>query len=129
MAIIVRDVSDEDIQRACEIEIQAYTGGALSPILAPGPFPPDALQQRTTQMINMRKDDPTAIYLQAIDEGSGKMIAFAKWHLLETPEQAGKSTRPTSYGPGRNAEACSLFFGGMAEGKKRIMGDTPHLCK
>lgn len=129
MGIIVRDVSDEDIPRSCEIEIIAYRGGALGPILAPGPFPPDSMKQRIDQVINMRKDDPTAVYLQAFDEESGKMVAFAKWHIYETPEAAAKSSRPLTFGAGRNKDACMLFFGGMAKRKKELMDDKAHLCK
>ncbi|KAF1850857.1 acyl-CoA N-acyltransferase [Cucurbitaria berberidis CBS 394.84] len=127
MAISVREVSDDDIPRACEIELLAYKGGSLSPILAPGPFPPDSWQQRIEQVTTMRKEDPTTVYLQAFDGDTGKMVAFAKWHVFESSEAAAKSSRPLSFGAGRNKEACQLFFGGMAKRKKEIMGDKPHL--
>ena len=129
MAITVREVSDDEIPRACEIELLAYKGGALSPVLAPGPFPPESWQQRIDQVVNMRKDDPTAVYLQAFDEETGKMVAFAKWHIYETSEAASRSSRPLSFGAGRNKEACMLFFGGMAKRKEELIGNKPHLCK
>ena len=128
MAIVLRAVSDEDVARACEIEFQAYRGQPLSPILAPGPFPPDSGQQRIDQLLKMRNEDPTAHYLQAFDEETGKMIAFAKWHIFETSEIAQASSRPLSFGAGRNEAACMLFFGGMKERKEELMGNKPHLC-
>lgn len=129
MAIVLRDVSDQEISRACEIEGLAYKDNPLGGILAPGPSPPDALQQRVQKIVEMRQEDPTAHYLQAYDEAAGKMVAFAKWHVFETSEAITASARPLSFGEGKNVEACMLFFGGMADKKRSIMGDGPHLCK
>src|SRR5690242_14831545 len=125
MAIIIRDVSDEEIPRACEIEALAYRDSALNPILFPGPFPEKS--NRAEQVIDMREGDPNVVYLQAFDEEAGKMIAFAKWHIFATSEAAAKFSRPISLGGGRNDEACRLFFGGMADKHKELMGNRPHL--
>ncbi|USP79035.1 glycoside hydrolase family 92 protein [Curvularia clavata] len=127
MTLTLREVSDEEILRACEIEVLAYKDNALGPIIAPGPFPSDALQQRSQQLAQGRKDDPTVSYLQAYDDAAGKMVAFAKWHIFETSASVAASTRPLVFGPGRNVEACQLFFGGMAERKEAIMGKKPHV--
>ena len=129
MAIIVRDVSDDELQRACEIEVAAYANNPLSPVLFPGPFPPDSREQRLTQLIEMRNSDPTVTYLQAYDEETGQLIAFAKWHIYDTSEAAVAAQRPKrSFGPGTNPEACEAFFGGLGAKKKELMGDKPHLC-
>ncbi|KAL6706663.1 hypothetical protein ACN47E_005205 [Coniothyrium glycines] len=127
MAIVIREVEDADIPRACVIEGLAYKNNPLGSILAPGPFPPDAAQQRIDQIIGMRKDDPTAKYSQAVDEASWTMIAFAKWHIYQTESQVAASVRPLSFGGGRNKDACTAFFGGMAERKKALMGNAPHI--
>lgn len=129
MSLVLRQVSDDEISRACEIEFLAYKDSALSPILAPGPFPPDALQQRSQQLVKARQDDRTVCYLQAHDEAAGKMIAFAKWHIFDTSASVPASARPLTFGPGKNVEACQLFFGGMAERKEAIMGKAPHICQ
>lgn len=128
MAITLREVSDDDAARACEIELQAYKGGPLSHVLAPGPFPPDSWQQRIDQLIAMRKDDPSVHFVQAVDEQNGKMIAFAKWHIFETSTAVESSQRPLSFGAGRNEEACMEFFGGMKKKKEELVGNKPHLC-
>ena len=128
MSIIVRPVSDTELHRACIIEVAAYADSNLSSILFPGPFPPDSQQQRVDQMIQMRKDDPTIVFLQAIDIASGRMIAAAKWNLYKTPEDTEIPIRKLEFGPGTNQEACMAFFGGMKEKKKEILGNRPHLC-
>jgi hypothetical protein len=129
MSIIVRDVSDNELHRACIIEAAAYADSDLNPILFPGPFPPDSQQKRVDQLIQMRKDDPTAIYMQAIDTASGRMIASSKWNIYKTPEETNIPIRKLEFGPGTNAEACMAFFGGMKEKKKEVMGDRPHICR
>lgn len=128
MGLVIREVSDEDISRACEIELSAYKNSPLGPILAPGPFPPDSQQRRVEELVNTRKDDPSVTYLQVFDEEAGTMVAFVKWHTFETSEAAAASSRPLSIGDGRNKEACMLLYGGLKEKKKEIMGNKPHMC-
>lgn len=128
MSIIVRPVSDTELHRACIIEVAAYADSNLSPILFPGPFPPDSQQKRVDQLVQTRKEDPTTVYLQAIDTASGRMIAAAKWHLYRTPEDTQIPLTKVEFGPGTNPGACMAFFGGMREKKKEIVGSRPHLC-
>ncbi|KAF2253765.1 acyl-CoA N-acyltransferase [Trematosphaeria pertusa] len=128
MAIVVQEASDADLRRACEIETAAYANNPSSPILFPGPFPPDSPDRRVNNLINMRKDDPSARYLKAVKDETGEMTAFAKWHIYDTPEAAELAReRPINIGPGMNKEACEAFFGGMAMKKKEIMGTKRHL--
>lgn len=129
MAIVLRDVSDDDIPRACAVERAAYADNTLSPLLFPGPFPPDSGQQRIEHLIATRKDDPTANYVQAYDEETGQLIAFAKWHIYATPEAAAAPRPSRSFGPGTNAPACEAFFGGLSAKKNELMGNKPHVCK
>jgi hypothetical protein len=130
MAIVLREVSDDDLLRACEIEAAAYADNPLSPILNPGPFPPESRQQRVPQLIETRNKDPTVRYLQAYDEETGQMVAFAKWSIYDTLETAAAAKRPTrNYGPGMNREACEAFFGELSARKERLMGGKPHLCR
>lgn len=78
----------------------------------------------------MRRNDPTARLLKAVDEDTGEQIAFAKWHIYDTPEAvASAPTRPVPAGPGVNEEACKAFFGGLIQEKRNIMGTKPHLCR
>lgn len=128
MVIIVREVSDADIPRVAAIETAAYAINALRPILFPGPFPPDSEQQRVVELTNARKNDPTATYLQAYDEETGQLVAFAKWHIYDTPEKAAAAQRPSrTFGAGTNSKACEAFFGGLAARKKELMGQKTHI--
>lgn len=128
MSIVVRPVSDTELHRACIIEFAAYADNDLNPVLFPGPFPSDSQQKRVDQLVQMRKEDPTAVYLQAIDTTSGRMVAAAKWHVYKTSEDTTIPIRKLEFGPGTNPEACKSFFGGMMERKKKVLGDRPHLC-
>jgi hypothetical protein len=130
MAIIIRDVSDDDIPRVAAIERAAYADNPLSPILFPGPFPPDSTQQRVTELTQARKDDPSTIYLQAYDEETEQLVAFAKWHIYDTSEKATAAQRPSrAFGPGTNPKACEKFFGGLNARKKELMGERMHIRK
>lgn len=130
MAIIVRDVSDDEIQRSLDIENAAYAGNPLGPILFPGPFPEESKSKRAPEMIELRKNDPTCHFIQAYDEESKQMVAFAKWHVYDTPEAAQAAQRPSrTFGAGTNPEACEAFFGILSARKKEHMGNRLHLCK
>ncbi len=129
MSIIVRPISDTELHRACVIEAAAYADSPLTPILFPGPFPPDSQQKRVDQLIQMRNDDPTTVLLQAIDTTSGRMVAAAKWHVYRTAEETQRVGRKLEFGEGTNRDACVAFFGGMEEKKKVILGARPHVCE
>jgi hypothetical protein len=130
MAILIREASDDDLPRALEIERAAYADNPLSPILFPGPFPPDAQAQRVPDLIALRKTDPSVRFMQAYDDESGQMVAFAKWHIYESLEAAAAAKRPSrEFGAGTNREACEDFFGQLSSRKEELMGETPHLCK
>jgi hypothetical protein len=130
MGIVLREVSDDELARACAIEGAAYADNPLGAILNPGPFPPDSGKQRVPHLIETRKKDATVRYMQAYDEETGQMVAFAKWSIYDTLEAAAIAKRPTrTYGPGMNKEACEAFFGELSRRKERLMGGKPHLCK
>jgi hypothetical protein len=129
MAIVVREALDDDLPRAVEIESAAYADNPLSPVLFPSPFPPEAREQRVPGLIEMREQDPTVRFMQAYDEETEQLVAFAKWHVYDTPVAAAAAQRPSrSFGPGTNKEACEDFFGKLSSKKRELMGDRPHLC-
>ena len=132
MALAVYDVADEDILRACEIEFAAYKGSPLAPVLAPGPFPPDAAQERAKELIEQRRNDSTIHYVQCRDETTGKLVAFSKYIVVQHPEDTAPPAPPASQPrvmPGRNVEASLMYSEGLAQRKKEIVGSRPHICR
>ena len=77
----------------------------------------------------MRKNDSTVHLIQAFNEETAQMVAWAKWHIFETTEAALASFQPWHIGAGINTEACKVFFEGMAGQRKAIMGEKQYLCR
>lgn len=128
MPFIVEPAVDADIARACEIEFAAHAGRPANSVKFPGPFPPDSAARRAQSLIDERNSDPTTRHVKAVDQETGEIIAFSKWHIYATPEEAEKAERPLNFGEGTNREACMAFFGGIARRKKELMGSKPHIC-
>ncbi|UPX12614.1 uncharacterized protein EKO05_0003155 [Ascochyta rabiei] len=127
MPFLIHPVSNTELHRASTIEAAAYASNPLNPLLFPGPFPPDALQKRVDSLIRMRQEDSTAVYTQAIDSVSRRMVAFAKWHVYGTHEACLLPARALEFGPGTSPEACRMFFGGLVQRKSELVGGRPHV--
>ncbi|PVI02750.1 acyl-CoA N-acyltransferase [Periconia macrospinosa] len=129
MAIVIREATDADVPKAIELEGAAYaaTPSPSGSILFPGPFPPEARQQRTQRVLDSRKEDPAMVFVIAVDEVTGEQMAFSKWCFYKTEEEA-KAAPPrlNPSGPGTNEEACKAFFGGLGQKKAEIIGNMPH---
>ena len=129
MAIIIRDVSDDEIRQSCEIEGRAYQGSDLNTLFNFGTPSPKEKEKRIQAIVDMRIEDSKIIYKQAFDEEAGTMIAFAKWIVLATPEAAAQFYRPVpNLGTGKNAEMGTFFFSSLAERQKHHMGGKPYIC-
>ncbi|KAI1504357.1 acyl-CoA N-acyltransferase [Biscogniauxia marginata] len=129
MPLELQPATEADARRAVEIEALAYAPSPFNAILFPGPFPPEARDFRAAELAKEMKEDATARWLKIVDmdlEGDGeqKMIAFAKWHVYADGPTPGTSR---TFGPGCNAEACEMLFGGTARLKTALMGDKPYV--
>lgn len=141
MPLIVQPAEDSDATRIAEIERLAYADSALTPILFPGPFPPDALAMRAEGLIAQRQADPTIRWLKVVDTDTNELIAFAKWNIINMPtpwtqsSQSSQQTQETQqqqqqepnkssrqFGPGCNVEACEEFFGGIHRRRDELVG-------
>ncbi|KAH8733199.1 acyl-CoA N-acyltransferase [Phaeosphaeriaceae sp. PMI808] len=127
MAILVRELSDDDFPRACEVESAAFKDDPLGPILFPGPHAPDGREHKIAQLKETRKSDPSVRYMQAYDEETGQLIALSKWNIYDTPELAAAGRPPRDFGPGSNPAACKAFFGGLSKKKSETIGNKPHM--
>ncbi|KAI0842861.1 acyl-CoA N-acyltransferase [Hypoxylon sp. FL0890] len=126
MPLELQPAAEADARRSAEIEAAAYAPNPFNRILFPGPLPPDALDGRASQLVAELKKDQTTRWLKVVDTDlpeAEQMIAFAKFHIcLEKPQ-----ITPRTFGPGCNAEACELLFGGIVEQRARIMEDRSYV--
>ncbi|OCT48602.1 putative GNAT family acetyltransferase [Cladophialophora carrionii] len=110
MPLVLQEAVEADTPRIVEVERLAYASNPLSPILFPGPFPPEAAAQRAEGMIKQLREDPTVRWVKAVDTDTGELAAFAKWEIIEKPKVP---VPGRSFGPGCNIEACEEYFGGI----------------
>lgn len=66
---------------------------------------------------------PAQKYLKAVDE-SGKMVAYAKWDLAV--QERGERFPP--WHAESDQEACERFFGGLDEGRERLVVGRKCYC-
>ncbi|KAI1142797.1 hypothetical protein F5Y05DRAFT_366231 [Hypoxylon sp. FL0543] len=128
MPIELQPATEADAWRSADIEVAAYATNPFNRILFPGPFPADPRDGRASQLVAELKGNPTIRWLKVVDtdlpEDENNMIAFAKFHVcLEKPQLRSART----FGPGCNAEACELLFGGLAQRGERILEGRPHV--
>ncbi|KAI1213975.1 acyl-CoA N-acyltransferase [Annulohypoxylon truncatum] len=127
MTLELQPATEADARRSAEIEGAAYASNAFNEILFPGPHPPDALDGRAKGLIAELHNDVTTRWSKVIDTDlpeDEQMIAFAKWHIQAEPL---KPSPLRDFGPGSNAEACELLFGGAKQQRLRFWGDKPHV--
>ena len=128
MPLVLQEAVEADAARIVEIERLAYASNPLSTTLFPGPFPPNAAEERAQGLIEQHRKDLTIKWMKVVDSETGEMAAFAKWDIVETPTTK-ESVRGRMFGPGCNVEACEEFFGGMHTKRRELMGDRAHCCK
>ncbi|KAF2012840.1 acyl-CoA N-acyltransferase [Aaosphaeria arxii CBS 175.79] len=132
MAFTILPATDADIPLSNAIENKAYANpispNPLSTILFPGPFPADSTARRIASTIAARENNPAIRYVKAVDESTGEMVAFASWHVYDTPELARGAKRSVPEdAEGVNGEACRAFFGGLGECKEEVLRGKEHL--
>ncbi|RHZ47810.1 GNAT family N-acetyltransferase [Aspergillus thermomutatus] len=71
-------------------------------------------------------NSPDKAVLKMIDSADGAIVAFAVWQLPGQPSPEGETHPGDAYPASSDRELCALFFGGMAEMRRRIMCGRPH---
>lgn len=125
MPLVLQPAVDADAMRIAEIERLAFASNRLSPVLFPGPFPPDAAEKRAASLVTQRREDPTVRWMKVVDTETDELCAFAKWDIMETPKEV---RRTRQFGPGCNLEACEEFFGGIGRKRSELMGGKAYCC-
>ena len=118
-----------DARRIAQIEHEAYAPNPNNRILFPGPFPDNVLDYRAEEMASSLKTDDSVRWLKVIDteiEGDNGLVGFAQWNIWPSGAPTPKAR---VFGPGTNPAACEALFGGITEGRARLMGDMPYVCK
>jgi hypothetical protein len=98
------------------------------------PRTPDVTAYWTAQFTSFI-NNPHKTVLKVIDSADGSIVAFTVWqlpvqsspedvHLKHSHSHSGQYPYPASC----DRELCEVFFGGMEEMKKRVMGARPHYC-
>ena len=123
MPLVLQPALEADAARLAEIEREAFASNDLSPILFPGPFPPDAGEKRAQQLITQLREDPTTRWMKAIDTETNELVGFAKWNIIEKPLEPRGGLQ---FGPGSNIEACEEFFGGIRKKRSELMGGNAY---
>ncbi|OAQ95755.1 hypothetical protein LLEC1_07330 [Akanthomyces lecanii] len=120
MGLKVMPAGEQDAARSVAIEKVAYGRNPISHIIHPAPAAAaaasdaadadaDAAREEALRK-NLRADPESCLWIQAVDE--------------DRTAQGQHGMRV--WGPGSNAEACELFFGGMTSKWFERMGNKPH---
>lgn len=126
MPLVLEPAVEADAPRIVEIERLAYASNPLTPILFPGPFPPEATENRAEGLIKQFREDPTVRWIKVVDTETNELAAFAKWEIIDGPKE---TVRTRQFGPGCNVEACEEFFGGIHRKREQLMGGKAYCCE
>ena len=132
MPLTLHPCTPSDLPHAVLVERKAYGPSPFSPILFPGPFPPNAFEGRVAELTAQLADDPTTRWLKVVDsdrsgEEAAQGIAYAKYNLYL--ESAPNDQGSRGFGDGCNVEACEMVFGGIAEVRRRVMAGMKCVCE
>ncbi|KAJ6779366.1 hypothetical protein PWT90_04031 [Aphanocladium album] len=130
MSLYLAPAGEADADRFAAIEQAAIPPDATSDVLFPGPFTDDGMS-RGDQLRQHLRTDPDCHWVKVVDrnleaqggKGEEAIVAFSVWYFWETQS---KPLPPAEWGPGTNAEACELYFGGLDKRWQDDFGSKPH---
>ncbi|ATY60884.1 Acyl-N-acyltransferase [Cordyceps militaris] len=129
MSLYLAPAGEADADRFAAIEQAALPNDATSAVLFPGPFPEGGIS-RGDQLREHLLSDPDCHWVKVVDrdlEAAGRgdeaTVAFAVWYFWPA---RGKPLPTSAWGPGTNAEACKLYFGGLDRRWEEDVGSKPH---
>ncbi|KAI0203849.1 acyl-CoA N-acyltransferase [Astrocystis sublimbata] len=131
MPLIIQVATETDAPRSAAIESAAYAPNPFNKILFPGPMPaPESGRTpRAEELAKTLREDSTVRWLKVVDtdieptEDNKQMIGFAQWNIKDGSEPRSK---PRTFGPGCNLEACEALFGGLYELRAKHFEGTKH---
>ena len=132
MPLELHPAVEADAAKAVAIEKVAYGPNPTGKVLFPGPFPAED-DSRVTLLKTQLNEDKACKWMKVVDpelvaKGEDGMVAFSMWYVWEAPRPK-DSFPPRKWGPGTNAEACEMFFGGMIKKWNERLGGKSHICE
>ncbi|KAM0323349.1 hypothetical protein ACHAQA_008942 [Verticillium albo-atrum] len=127
MPIEVRTVLpiDLDILERCDaVATAAFASNHTTPVVFPGPFPPDASATNAREVAKSMREDGFRLFA-AVDtdiQGTDAVVGWAKWFVYE---ESTPKPKIRTYGPGLNLEAAKAQFGAIDEVRERNMTGKP----
>lgn len=139
MPLKIKHVGFADLKRLVEIEVAAFEGLEVFPLLCPDGVNASRQQAMRLAIKGVMVHDTTARYMKATSaEEHDKIVAFAKWHIPNKLRP--RMTSPTT-DPRAKYQLAALALknqpGGLnkllssqsSNSRQRIMGQKPHCCK
>ncbi|KAF2257768.1 acyl-CoA N-acyltransferase [Lojkania enalia] len=138
----ISPLTDQDIPTYVSIRHETFIPTVNKVLYSRQPSPSPETFQGIAEGVRKGLNDGI-IYLKCVDDSSGEMIAGARWQYLRSKvpseefDESGKVRRrpweevedslkiPEMYSES-DERVWNGFFGGLAEGKRRVMGDRPY---
>jgi hypothetical protein len=131
MPLEVHPLEERDLADLVRIQTAAFSGGGMTTLLKPSPFPVDYNEKSISKHLKSLREESDVHYLKVIDTDlGGKMIAGAKWRINrnERTEQQIESMCPV---PGKDEEgrpAAQDFYWYLNRVRREYMGTKPFAC-
>ena len=133
MPLKVLPATEVDASRAAAIEAVAYGSNPIGSVLFPKPRVPRP-NTRASDLVGLLQKNPACRWAKVIDtdlseqDDQDGMVAFSMWYMWDTPPSEEQHSFPSFRGPGCNAEACELWFGGINSMRVNYMKGKPYAC-
>jgi hypothetical protein len=129
--IDILPAAEADLPRIIDIQGASFAPNPWSQVM----FPRGYDEECKAKMVEEGRgnfQDPTTVYMKAIDTESGEIISFARWHVYKQARPRSEwdtPAKPEYLGPNVNSEAYNEFMRLVHERRKQHLGGKPHCSK
>jgi len=127
MPLRLERLSESDIPIVTELHYESFLTSVITRVQYPKGATPDILSRTHKRYETSLKSDKSVRYLKVVEDDTGEIVAFAKWHIFETAEAESQRTDlgVREYAPEMNKEAASDFWAEIVKARKTMAG-KPH---
>ena len=146
MTISIRSIAESDVPRLVDIQLSAMRYSGFFRSIGDIPNQDETMESVSASPFRTNKisrilggwdTDPTLHFLKAVDEDSGEILAFAKWHIYRGDDglkqwKASVRTDTLMIIPtGANKEGFQFCKGKLFERRKHFYGEEgrEHCCE